>query len=270
MCDTIFAAGTISGIGQNGLDWEAIVKRYSSLGVLLVAVAALSLLAGCFGTGASLGGARGSGRTETRNMDLGNFTAIDASYAFSVDVQQGEAFAVAVTADDNLWNYVDVRVTGQTLHLGLKQPGGYTNTHLSAKITMPALNGVTLSGASRATLAGFTKPANDLRVNLSGASNAGGQIQAGTATFDLSGASRATLSGAANSTKVSASGASNVDLGDFPVDKAEVGLSGASRATLNVKSNLDYELSGASNLTYSGSPSIGKSETSGSSKATKR
>lgn len=75
------------------------------------------------------------------------------------------------------------------------------------------------------------------------------------------------MSGAADSLALDASGASRADLTDFTLNKANVTLSGASNADINVTSDLDYDLSGASHLTYTGKPSIGKSGTSGASSA---
>ena len=240
------------------------MRDLTVLTAISITICAAWLLSGC-----TLAGLVGSGRGVTRDMPLSNFTAIDASSAFQLDVKQGDGYAVSVTADDNLWDQVEARVDGQTLHLGLK-PGTYTNAHLRASITMPALAGVTLSGASHATLAGFAKPASQLAIRCSGASSLDGEARGDNATFDLSGASKVTLRGAASTAQVTAGGASSADLSQFPADKANVQLSGASRAVLNVTSNLDYDLSGASNLEYSGNPSIGKSQSSGASNVRRR
>jgi Putative auto-transporter adhesin, head GIN domain len=161
--------------------------------------------------------------------------------------------------------------TGNSAHAGSKnteqmglQPGAYNNTHMSAEITMPALSRLSLSGASQGNISGF-KSASGLNLDLSGASRASGDAQAGAATFSLSGASSVSLSGAADGLRLDASGASKADLTNFAVNKANVTLSGASNANIGVKSNLDYDLSGASHLTYGGGPSVGKSSTSGAS-----
>jgi hypothetical protein len=227
---------------------------------LSVFVLATLLLSSCIYDGPIV---RGSGSLVTKTMDLSSFSGVDASYAFQVDITQGEAFSVSVTADDNLWDRLQVRVNGQTLELGL-QPGAYNNTHLSAKVSMPALSKLSLSGASRATMTGF-KSASDMSMDLSGASSLNGDVQAKNMDLGLSGASRAVLTGAGDGVRLDASGASNADLGKFPVNTATLTLSGASRANLNVKTSLDYDLSGASHLSYTGSPSVGKSQTSGAS-----
>ncbi len=231
------------------------------LSVSLMCVLSMAL-AGCYPiTVASLAG---SGKPVTKSMDLTGFSAVDASSAFQVQITQGESFSVSVTADDNLWDRVDVRKDGDTLILGLKQPGSYRNIHLSAKVTMPSLSKLTLSGASNGTVSGF-KSSSGLTVGVSGASKLSGDVQAGNASFTASGASTVDLSGSADSLTIDGSGASTANLPNFAVNKANVTLSGASKASINVKSNLDYDLSGASRLSFTGSPTIGKMNTSGAS-----
>jgi hypothetical protein len=217
------------------------------LAILCLALVAAPVMTGCFPGGPLIGG---SGRTVTKSLDLAGFNAVDVSNAIRVNIKQGEAFSVSVTADDNLWDRLQLRTSGQTLQVGL-QPGAYNNTHISAEITMPALSKLSLSGASQGNISGF-KSGSGLNLDLSGAIRASGDAQAGAANFSLSGASNVSLSGAADSLVLDSSGASKAELTDFALDKANVTLSGASNTHLSVKSNLDYELSGAAHLTYSG------------------
>jgi hypothetical protein len=92
-----------------------------------------------------------------------------------------------------------------------------------------------------------------------------GDIEAGDATFDASGASRVTLNGSARNVTVEGSGASHIDLSDFAVADAGVKLSGASTATVNPSGTLDVDASGASDVYYLGNPRMGNVETSGAS-----
>ena len=66
------------------------------------------------------------------------------------------------------------------------------------------------------------------------------------------------------------SGASNLDLSNFHVNDANIGLSGASHATVNLDGRLDVEASGASSLEYIGEPTLGNINTSGASTVNKK
>ena len=138
------------------------------------------------------------------------------------------------------------------------------NNTLQARITLPELTGLKLSGASRGTISGF-KSAKELALEVSGASSLKGDIEAGDATLNVSGASNVTLKGAARNVDLEVSGASKADLADFAVADARVNLSGASKATVNAEGKLDVTASGASALSYLGHPTLGNVNTSGAS-----
>jgi hypothetical protein len=117
------------------------------------------------------------------------------------------------------------------------------------------------SGASKVKL----KASGDLNAALSGASHLEGSIESKNVKLDASGASAAKLNGSAKQATLSASGACHFQLGDFPLETANVKLESASSATVNVKTKLDYSLTGASHLRYQGNPTIGQSHSSGAS-----
>ena len=73
------------------------------------------------------------------------------------------------------------------------------------------------------------------------------------------------MQGSASDIVIEGSGASRVELADFPLNNADINLSGASTGTVNLKGRLDAELSGASKLRYIGEPTMGNINTSGGS-----
>jgi hypothetical protein len=254
------------------------MRKFATLTIVAVLVVAV-LLTGCL-----LGVVTGSGNLVTREMDLSGFTRVAAGSAFEVEIIQADSYNVSITADDNLFDYIRVDKDGDTLEIRLKPNYNYGFLTLRARVTMPSLYGLDLSGATKATVSGFDSSADfaldlsgassvtmsemsagDMSLEASGASRVTGSIAAGDAEFDVSGASTVTLAGSANDIVIGASGASHVGLGDFPVDNAEVNLSGASRATVNPSGRLDVDLSGASNLSYIGEPTMGDISISGGS-----
>lgn len=224
------------------------------------------LLTGCCGITLPELPVTGSGRVVTLEEDVAGFEEVDVSHSFEVDITRGESFSVVVRVDDNLRERLQVVKRGNALMIGL-EPGTLPNlgkATLEAEVTMPELTGIELSGASHVTIAGF-ESAKPLDVHASGASELRGDIEAGEARFDVSGASRVGLKGSANDLIVDGSGASRIDLSGFDVVDAEVDLSGASTARVRAGGRLDAQASGASHVTYAGSPSLGRAETSGAS-----
>jgi len=227
---------------------------------ILVAILLVSgLLLGCVLS------VTGSGQLDTREMDFSGFTRIEASHGFDVEIVQSDAYSVSITADDNLFDE-DIRVSkaGETLKIGLRLNASYHSITLKARITMPDLHGVELSGGSRADITGFSS-SHAFSIELSGGSLITGDITAGDAEFDLSGGSQVNLEGTAEDLDVQGSGGSQLNLEAFPVDNADIDLSGGSKVTINVTGTLDINLSGGSRVTYDGEPTLGEIDLSGDS-----
>jgi hypothetical protein len=243
-------------------------------------VAILGTLAGCNTALASM--TSGSGLPETRQLNLTDFTRIQASHSFQLEVSRADFYSVQVTADDNLWNVVDIAETGGILRLRVKPGVAVQNATLKATVTLPAITGLDLSGASRATVDGFdsenamafhlsgastAKVANmkagRTAFDVSGASNLSGHMTTGDAEFVVSGAGKVTLAGFGTAGKINASGAGTVDLKEFQLQSASVRLSGGSTAIVDAQKIDPADLSGASHLHYTGTPTIGGLTTSG-------
>jgi len=252
--------------------------------ILVVALLTSGLLVGCQG-----GVVKGSGNLKTENYNLSDFTRVDVSNAFEAEIAQSGSYSVSITADDNLFEYIQVSKEGQTLKVGLKTIIALWPATLKAEIAMPQLRGLDISGASKGIVSGFSSTENldiqvsgassvelveisagDVKFNISGASKVTGDITAGDAELDVSGASTIQLEGSASDIDVDASGASHVKLAGFPVNNANVRLSGASNGTVNLDGRLDANLGGASKLSYIGEPTMGTINTSGASTLSKK
>lgn len=119
-----------------------------------------------------------------------------------------------------------------------------------------------LSGASSLTINGNMV---GFDIDCSGASSVKASTHANKGKLELSGASKATIDGSIQDLEIECSGASSAALGNLTAKNIEVEVSGASNAKLNVLSSIKGTVSGASSLTYSGSPAteaLEKSRTS--------
>jgi hypothetical protein len=227
-------------------------------------VVVVLLLAGCCAVPFSTRLAP-SGPAVTKDFDLANFSAVAAGSAFQVEITQSNKYSVSVTVNESLVESLEVNVSGNTLHIGLKPGFSITGAAtLKAKVTMPDLTGLDLSGASRTTLAGF-KSDNSLKAEVSGASTLRGDLTSGDARFDVSGASKVQLDGSAQDLNVEASGASTADLSNFASQNTVINASGASKVVVTASGSLDVEASGASTVRYTGEPAKLKTNTSGAS-----
>ena len=234
-----------------------------ALYLMIAVVLAMGALLGCDINDDD--GINGSGDMVTVETDYADFTEVSISNAIRATVTRDDSFSAVIRIDDNLEEYLNTRMVGDRLEIYLDSEHHYRDITVEADIMLPLLDGLSLSGASRAEVSGFMSD-HDLDIKLSGASRVSGTIVAADVDFDISGASKLELEGGGENLKVKASGASDVDLGDFIAEDIDINLSGASKGTVNLNGILDANLSGASELRYYGSPTMGDIDTSGASK----
>jgi RNA polymerase sigma factor (sigma-70 family) len=213
---------------------------------------------------------QGSGKLVTKEMKFADFASVEVGNIFSVEIMQGDSFRTAVTADDNLFDYIKVSKEGTELRVRLDSEGkSFRDITLKAAITMPSLSGLNIGGASQAAIKGF-KGGKAFRTKAGGASQLKGDIETAELRLEVSGASRISLEGSAKTAILTATGASDLRLANLPLDRATVRLSGASHAAIQVKDKLDYTVDGASSLEYRGKPTLGEKKVSGASSATRK
>ena len=210
------------------------------------------------------------GNLKTEEMAFTDFTAIEVGWAFEVSVTQSSSYSVVISANEKIFDNIEVTQTGNTLIIGHKPGIEFTDLFRKAEISMPDLNKLTLSGATQGTAEGFSN-SDTFVLGLSGASSLEiTNINVGDVEINVSGASTLNAGGTANDLFSLICCASNVDLSNFPVNNAEVNVDGASIATINLDGILDADVSGASTLEYIGEPIMGDINTSDSSTIKKK
>ena len=209
------------------------------------------------------------GELITEEMEYSDFTAVDVSSAFHAVVIQDSSYKVVISADEKIFNKINVTKTGNTLSIRT-EPNTITASAPTAVIRMPNLNKLFLSGASIVKIS-FFNSSDALSIKLSEASILKMEdINVGDVDIELSGASTLTAEAlhsvsSGNNLVSIVEGASNLDLTDFPVHNSELIVSGASQATVNMNGTLDATVSGASTVYYIGEPTMGNIDISDTS-----
>lgn len=191
----------------------------------------------------NFGGVHGSGAMKSETRNVSGFSAIDVSGAFEVEIVAQKDFSVEVEADDNLLELIKTEVDGDTLKIKSEKSLKSSNP-LKIRISAPNIESLDLSGASKVNIANLN---ND------------------SLSLDSSGASKIKIEGTTKSFDVEMSGASRLDAENLKAENVSVDSSGASSAYVFVTNELKADLSGATNVTYSGSPKNVQKKTSGAS-----
>lgn len=194
-------------------------------------------------------GERGS---YSKQFPVSEFKKIDIGGAYSIIVRQGTEFGV--TADsDNQENIDDIKVMVEDGVLRVKRTQEFNLfdadkwERIGLVITMPTIEGLSLSGANKTLVTDF-KGLAKLNVDISGASKSEIHVDADQLSVNISGASKATLKGSAKSAKLDAHGACKLTATEMTIQNADVNASGASKVELSRVPNLNRHASGASKI----------------------
>lgn len=192
------------------------------------------------------GGVHGSGHVAAEHRDLSGFESIDVGGVFQVEIVAQQDFKVEVEADDNLLSHIETDVRGNTLHIAtdgrLK-----TDNPIKIRISAPNIDSLDVSGAATVSLSNI----KNLSLNV-----------------DASGASKISVSGETAKLIVDISGATKVNADELRATDALIEASGASYVGVHVSGELRSDLSGASRVEYTGTPTNIETKKSGAGKVT--
>jgi len=210
------------------------MKKLVVYSLLLVGV--VILLNGC-GISINPQGVRGSGEIVSRDFDVENYTAINISGVYEVIWRQGETASVTVEMYENLFEYLEVSVEGNTLNIESRRAINVRNRDATPRIYLysPSLETVDFYGALSAEN-WDTIHAQNFSMNVSGAASADLTFAVEVLDIDLSGAGDLDLTG--------------------NIDTANIVLSGAGDIEIDVSNYLNVDISGAGRVRYGGDPTI--------------
>lgn len=200
----------------------------------------------------------------------GTYTELVVEDAFDVTVSDAVS-QVTVTAGDRIMPKVKVERIGDKLKIYLK---GWTVSMGDMNVLLPRnvnLKKVDLSGASdfRGDLV-----ADEVELELSGASSFVGMVMATKLDMELSGASDATIDGQVSTLDIDISGSSRIEKKvvnnrySLACELCEGEISGASDVYIHCDGSIKVDVSGASELHFTGTAYTYDSHTSGGSDIT--
>ncbi|WP_439506894.1 head GIN domain-containing protein [Sediminibacterium sp.] len=200
---------------------------------------------------------------------VGPFKGIEISGAINLYLSQGKEEAVAVSSSEaELIGKITTVVRNNTLYISLDTKGmswkKWGNNQIKAYVTFTDLEKLEASGACNIRSAGKMR-LSDLKLELSGASDFNGEIEAETIRIDLSGASQVTVKGTADKATYLASGASSIKAFDLAANYCKIDASGASSIRVFANKEISAEASGASSIQYKGDAVIKDFNSSGAS-----
>jgi uncharacterized protein YjbI with pentapeptide repeats len=212
------------------------MKKITSLLIIVLAITSV-------GCGCSFNSIRGTGNEVTKAVEVSEFSKIDASHAFEIDVIVGDKNSVTVETDDNLLKYVKIYTKNDVLYLGTENNVSL-NGNIKVVVYTKALTSVDLSGACKI----------DVK-----------NIDTNILSVDFSGACKGKFTGKVKTLNLDLSGATKLNTVDLIAQNLNADLSGASKLDVYCENELFVDASGASKINVYGNPKSTKTDFSGAS-----
>lgn len=279
--------------------------------ILIAALAALFVNTGCLGNivGRSKSGFVGSGCIETHNLGTFDYDGVRAERQVKVFITDGESSDVVLRADDNLLEYVDIKVRDGILiasvdsslkkledctvevfvpwHAGLRSLEAKAMGSIESQTAIRADEvRIKASAASQIEVEVVARRCDveveaaskvdlgfsdgELRAEVAGASKFSAEVEAASVDVTAAGASKAELEGSAVEARLHAAGASKIAASELETVDCSVTAAGASKVSACCSGKLDVSAGGASSISYSGDCTIGEWHCAGASKISKK
>ena len=227
----------------------------TTAGAVVVAALCTAVLTACSsGDGPVLWPGDLSGDKTTQSFAAEGFTEVSLGGDANLTLTQGDNFSVDVTTDSALFDSITVVVVGAELQINQEYTIIGSQPAMDVAITLPDLTQLHLSGAADARVTGIR--ADNLKVQLTGSSDAEIEADAAVLTLSVSGAGSVVMRGTVAVASISVSGAADIDGKDVTIGDATIDVSGAGSVSARVRGSLDARVSGAGNVTYYGDPEI--------------
>lgn len=224
------------------------------LGVLL-----LCTLTGCVGihwrVPFNTNRVEGSGSRVTQSYEMEGFDSVEiGELNAKLYLSQGTEYAVSIEMDDNLFQHVDVRVTGSRLEIETGRFWLRPSHDVRVYITAPQFVSLDIAGACEFVM---TEPLTGESLNVHTAGAVEGTLPVdltGRLFLDLAGAGSLHITGSVDQIVADVAGAASIDAKSCIAREASVSISGAGSMSVHSTDSLDVTIAGVGELTYYGNP----------------
>ena len=214
------------------------------IGLVLAIVIAGAAAHHAFGGFKDIGG-RDKSQDISQTFDLAEFDRIEVGGVFEIDVNVGGDFSVKISGAPDEMAQLEATVTDGVLSLDQDHvrigKNRWRDTGLTAVISMPALNGLSVSGVADGEVDGIKSEAFQV---------------------DLSGVGDLDLSGSCDQLDAQVSGVGDLDASELECRIVSVDVSGVGEASVYASESVDASVNGIGSINIYGSPAqVDKSTT---------
>ncbi|RZJ87076.1 MAG: DUF2807 domain-containing protein [Chryseobacterium sp.] len=209
-----------------------------------------------------------SGKHIEKKIIAKNFDKINISGPIRLIVHQDSSYAVTVSADSNVIDAIETKVSGSELSLKLDADKYCGSDSIIVHAGIGMLTELKAKDAAVIISDGVLR-LGDLNMEFSGTISANLNLQAGKIKTKASGVTSLKLAGQAGQQELESKGTLQLDAPDFTVGIYKLNIEGMGNSKINVLNELYVETSGASEISYRGNPKTIKENKKGVGKLQK-
>lgn len=184
------------------------MKKFAQFNLLMISILLFTASASCTSWQSPFS-VKGSGELTDKNYEVSGFHAIEVSGGFDVNLIQGNDEAVTITAEDNLFEHIRVKVEGGVLRIYVER-GAWVRKEMKAKISFKSIDRLSVSGGGDVT-SGTDLNVPKLAVELSGGGDIKTTVKTGDLRCNISGGGDAEIRGTIESYDLNLSGGGDVN-----------------------------------------------------------
>lgn len=214
---------------------------------------------------------KGNGNDTTKNISTGNYDGVRVTGFFDVDLVAGDEGKITVKAEENLVQYLEIKLDGNMLKIGVEKGIYLVPSHgHEIRITVPfeSLNEVSLSGSGDVRTKNPIK-ASDFKTTLSGSGDIRLDLNAKQVTSEVTGSGDMTLKGKADTIKCEVTGSGDMNALALESNNAYAKVTGSGDCKVNSSDFLEARVVGSGDIHYFGDPKKKDTKVTGSGDITK-
>ncbi len=207
----------------------------------------------------------GSGEIVSRESNVGNFTEIDVSGGFEVEIKKGTTQKLRVEADDNIIDDIETRVEGNRLKIKLRDGFNLHDAHMKIFITAPSITSINSAASAQVETIDDLSAEETIRFKASSGSSIKAGLNAPAVTADASSGAQIDLSGRTKNFTVEGSSGSSVAADNLLSENTTAQTSSGATLDVHASVSLTAKASSGGSVNYRGAASVVKKESSGGS-----
>jgi phage shock protein PspC (stress-responsive transcriptional regulator) len=196
----------------------------------------------------------------SKNYIVSDFNNIQVNGAYNVKIVKDTTRELTAHGPERDIRYLSITTINNTLYIQQNRPFRIcifcSNEEITIEVATPELTTLRLNGASDVHVRGFTDEHVMELITFGASSLQIDGLQVRDLRIDMNGSSTIELSGSTEKLYAKQFGANELNLSNLYTKNATIEASGANETRIDVSETLKVNLSGASEVSYSGTPKV--------------